>query len=426
MNGFEMIQGRRRQMSKKFTFLVVMLISILACARLSGQPSTQIPAESSTFETTTSTQSPTNTPIPSKTPQPSPTSIPSDTPIPCVPSGSQEDINTRLREVGDTAVLCQGAVFELTGSVEISADRQQIYTEGFPEDDRRAVLRIFSPEVTTAIVMFDRSDALLSNLIIDGNRAVLGYKQGEALVFAGGESTGQIIRNNKITEPRSWSALQLIEYCDGALVENNDIGPAGDPGGEWADGISLACTNTIVRNNRIIDATDGAIVVFAAPGSIIENNLIRAESRTLLGGIHLVAPELYGGDYSGTIVQNNIIESDGAVIRIAVPMGARTWLCLDEGEQVNTLFGGTVRNNILRGNQVQYGFIADGVKDWTVVDNIDESTHIGWPTIDCRGQIASSPAGFQYFPPRAEGIFQPEFAPAYLELALWAIVDPVP
>jgi len=360
------------------------------------------------------------------TPQVTSTPVPTATSQPCLASGDQNDINARLRSFGDVAVLCQGAVFELTAPVMISADSQQIYTEGFPIDERRAVLRIVSPEVTTAVLMRDYSDILLGYVIIDGNRPNLGYKDGDALIYAGGYSGGQIFRALKIMEPRSWSALHLIEPCSDALIEDNEIGPAGNTDGTWADGISLACTNSIVRNNRIVDATDGAIVIFEAPGSIIEDNIIRAETRTLLGAIHMVSSELYDGNYTGTVVRNNIIEAAGAVIRIGIPMGPRTWLCLDENSPVITIYGGSVTNNILRGEMMQYGFIVDGVRDWTVMDNIDQSTHIGTPTGECNGQIASKPAGFLYYPLRSQGLFQAEFTPAFLELALWAIRDPIP
>jgi hypothetical protein len=360
------------------------------------------------------------------TPQVTRTPVPTATSQPCLESGNQDDINARLRLFGDVAVLCQGAVFELTGPVIISADSQKIYTEGLPSDERRAVLRIVSPEVTTAVLMRDFSYILLANVIIDGNRPSLGYKTGDALIYAGGYSRGQIFRALKIMEPRSWSALHLIEPCSDALVEDNDVGPAGYPDGTWADGISLACTNSIVRNNRIVDATDGAIVIFEATGSIVEDNIIRAETRTLLGGIHMVSSELYDGNYTGTVVRNNIIEAAGAVIRIAIPMGPRTWLCLDENSNVITIYGGRVTNNILRGEKMQYGFIVDGVRDWTVIDNIDESTHIGTPTVECNGHIASMPAGFLYYPPRSQGVFQAEFMPANLELAVGAIKDPIP
>ncbi len=136
-----------------------------------------------------------------------------------------------------------------------------------------------------------------------------------------GTPAGQIFRALKIMEPRSWSALHLIEPCSDALVEDNDVGPAGNPDGTWADGISLACTNSIVRNNRIVDATDGAIVIFEATGSIIEDNIIRAETWTLLGGIHMVSYELYNGNYTGTIVRNNMTGFPGGRRRIT-PSGA--------------------------------------------------------------------------------------------------------
>ena len=378
----------------------------------------------------TSAPEPTETPEPTLTLEPTETSQPTLTPLPtqesCLAGGDQNTINARLKVGGSEAVLCQGAVFELTGPVIINSARQKIFTEDYPEDDLRAVLRIVSADVTTAILMRDFDDVVISHIVIEGNRPELGYKEGDALVYAGGYSKGQVFRAVKITEPRSWSALHLIEPCTEALVEDSEIGPAGMSDYTWADGISLACTNSIIRNNLIVDATDGAIVIFAATGSLIENNIIRAETRTLLGGIHMVEPELYEGNFTGTIVQNNIIEASGAVIRIAMPMGPRVWLCLDEGETIPTPYGGTVINNILRGDYMQYGFAVDGVRNWTVMDNIDESNHIGTPTIHCRGQVPSKPSGFQYYRPRAEGSFQPEFEEAFLELAIGAIVDPQP
>lgn len=372
---------------------------------------------------------------------PPPPTLEPATPIPaspapeedCIESGDQKTINAALRNEGDVAVLCQGAVFELTGSVVFSAAGQQIYTAGFPTDDRRATLRIAYPTLATAVIMRDFDNAVLSHVIVDGNRPELGYRSGDALIYAGGSSSGQTIRFTKITEPRSWSALHLIQGhpspnppCTNALVENNEIGPAGSSNETWADGISLACTNTTVRDNLIVDATDGGIVIFGAPGSIIEGNTIRAETRTLLGGINMVDYNPYDGNYSGTIVRNNIIDAASAVIRIGLGMGTRVWGCLPAVAENDTLYGGTVTGNTLLGANMQYGFAVDGVREWTAVDNIDEATHIGNPSVDCRGRVASVPAGFQYYPQRAEGNFQPEFVNSYVELALWAIVSPRP
>ena len=174
-------------------------------------------------------------------------------------------------------------------------------------------------------------DVVLRNVIIDGSRPIFGHQRGEALIRAGGNVSGQVIRDVKAFETRSWSILHLFEggdpRCTGAIVENNELGPAGQPDGTWADGISLACANSTVRNNTIVDATDGAIVIFAAPGSIVEDNVIRANTRTLLGGINMVDYGVHEGSYTNTRVRRNVIDAAGAVIRIGMGMGWRVWVC---------------------------------------------------------------------------------------------------
>lgn len=407
-------------MKPQVAFVFALILSLLAgCS--GGAPATP-PAAPTELPPPTATVPAEPTVRPTRTPWPSPT------PRPCISEGDQTYINARLRAANDVAVLCPGAVIELTGPVVFTADGQQVYTEGLPTDDTRAVLRIVSPDLSNAVYMRDFNNAILSHVVVDGNRPALGYKGGDALIYAGGSSTGQVIRHVRIIEPRSWSALQLIQGhpapeppCTNALVENNEIGPAGQSDGSWSDGISLGCTNTIVRNNLIVDATDGGIVIFGAPGSIIEGNTIRAEKRILLGGINMVDyNEPYNGDYTGTIVRNNIIDAQGAVIRIGLGMGFRVWGCWPPADD-RVLFGGQVIGNVLRGENMQYGYAVSGVKDWTVLDNRDESTHVGRATRDCYGKIPANPAGFQLDPKRSQGTFQPEFTEGYLDLALMAV-----
>ena len=371
--------------------------------------------------------------LPTEPPIAAPNSGTTPTDLPCIPSGDQDAINSRLQAEGDVAVLCPGAVFDLISPVVVSAARQSIYTQGFPRDDTRATLRIATPDLTTAVLMRDQNEAVLSSVIIDGGRTSLGPLPGWPLIYAGGYSDGQVIRDNKIMNTRSWTSLLLLEGqpdgqpCQNALVEGNEIGPAGTSvTDDWADGISLACTRSTVRANVITDATEGGIVVFGALGSLIEDNTVRAETQTLLGGIKMVDFMAYKADYSGTIVRNNVIDASGAVIRIGLAMGNRVWVCLPPDAIAATLTGGTVTGNVLRGDKMQYGFAVDGVRDWTVTGNIDEARHSGTPSVDCNGQVASSPAGFLYNPLHAQGVFQPEFTQGSLDLALWAIAAPAP
>jgi parallel beta-helix repeat protein len=61
---------------------------------------------------------------------------------------------------------------------------------------------------------------------------------------------------------------------------------------QWADGISLSCQSSLVQNNVIVDATDGGIVIFGAPFSVIRNNTIGVKTRTTLGGINRESKEV--------------------------------------------------------------------------------------------------------------------------------------
>lgn len=349
--------------------------------------------------------------------------LPPPDPNTCVPSGTQQDINARLRLPGDVAVLCAGAVFELTSPVVFSAGGQQIHTEGFPTDDGRARLRLAAAFGATAVSMIDRSSVVLSHVIVDGNQPNLGPAPGGALIVAGGSASGQVIRNVKAVESRSWTTIHVSEggdpRCASAVVENNEIGPSGA-----ASGIGFACTNSVLRNNTITDVSGVGIVIFGAPGSLVEGNVIRAETRMLFGGINMVDFGPFEGDYTGTRVHANVIDAAGAPIRVALGMGYRVWFCVDPNDPTDyTIFGATVTENILRGERMQYGFAVDGVRDWTVTGNQDLSAHSGTPIAACNGQETSPPAGFQIHGARAQGIFQAEFVEAFLEFAVGSIID---
>ena len=92
------------------------------------------------------------------------------------------------------------------------------------------LLTIASSSVVTAVDMADRSDVVLSHVVVDGSRPLYGHRGGEALIRAGGSVSGQVVRAVKAFEPRTWSILHLFEggepRCSGAMVENNEFGPA--------------------------------------------------------------------------------------------------------------------------------------------------------------------------------------------------------
>ena len=343
----------------------------------------------------------------------------------CLASGDETTINAALTGPSGTAVLCPGAVFELRAPVIFTRDDQRLYTAGFPRDARRATLRIVAPSVATALILTGRSHVRVSHVIVDGNRTTLGrLPDGDALIAMGGDASGQQVEYVRAFEPRGWSCIHPWEGdlggCTSATIAHSEFGPAGQPNGEWADGISLACRNSHVHHNTITDATDGGIVIFGAPGSIVAGNTIRTETRRLLGGIAMVDHGPVIGDYTSTVVDSNVIDGAGQRILVGLAMGSQAWTCKPGAP---LLTGAIVSHNVLRGD-LAYGYVVNGVTNWTVIGNVDNARHSGTPVRSCACVLPSPPGRFQIARNRSAGTFQDEFTDAVLDAALFAFGDP--
>jgi hypothetical protein len=351
----------------------------------------------------------------------------------CIPSGTDAAINAALVGVGAQAVLCPGAVFQLANSINFTAANQQIYTQGLPTDATRANLVVAGTGLSTAIQGNGQAGVVVENIQINGNRPGLGLlANGGALLEMGGAGTNQTVQGIYAHDTRSWSTLHFIEgqvtnntpQCQGGRILNNQIGPAGtatpDATGVWADGISLACGTSLVQNNTVTDATDGAIVVFGAPGSTIQDNTIIARTQLLLGGINMVDYAPMNGNYTGTVVTHNTIDAQSAFIKMGIAQGQQAWNCA-----TGTNYGGTVTNNTLEGQYMGYGYAVNGVSNWTVTGNVDNSRHVGTQTAGgCFGTPrASQPAGYQVEVATASTL-QSQFTSAVLTNALGTINSP--
>lgn len=132
-------------------------------------------------------------------------------------------------------------------------------------------------------------------------------------------------------------------------------------------------------------ATDGGIVVFGSPGSQIYNNTIWVLNQTLLGGINMVDYDPWSGDFTGTVVRDNLIlggfatdaidnndnntkgnNFENAIIKIGIAIGPQTWFGDKYGS--NVVKGGTVTGNKLSG-AFTYGVAITSATNFTVQEN---------------------------------------------------------
>jgi hypothetical protein len=335
-------------------------------------------------------------------------SLPKAAAATCIPSGDGTAIRAALVGPGAHAVLCRHAVFEITAPIVLGADGQEISTEGLPDDTSRALIRVVGADLATAI--YSRASSItIRNVIVDGARPARGrVLKGDALIEIGGDAADMVVEHVRAYDPRGWSILHVFEgsRCTGARIEDNELGPAGKPDGSWADGISFACRKGIVRHNNITDASDGGIVVFGAPGTVVEDNHIVSRQGVLLGGINLVDYHPFDGDYAGTIVRHNVIEAAGGFIKIGIAIGPAVW-GLGHGE-INR--GASVTDNVIEGDGgFGYGIAIDGARGLTVTGNRTQGhPHAVWGP-RCPPMHAQPSLGLVRNPATTDGMFQAGF-----------------
>ncbi|KAI0832713.1 pectin lyase fold/virulence factor [Trametes gibbosa] len=333
-------------------------------------------------------------------------------------------LNTLLNSSGAGYVLplCPGVEYFIQAPILFAAQDQEISTAGYPTDGTRATLVVAGPVAngqghTTAVdgTCQNCSGVKLRNIQINGTRAGAPPTNGGANIEMGGSNSDQLIEFVHSFDPRSWSCLHIAEgafTCNNVTVQNNDIGPCGsDAFQQWADGISVSCQNSLVRNNMINNPTDGGIVLFGAPGTLVENNTIWVETMTLLGGVNMVDYDPWQGNYTNTVVHNNIIRGgfatepaegaetkgindEDAIIKIGIAIGPRTWF----GDRYfnNVSQSGTVLNNQLTG-AFGYGMAISSATNFTVQGNVlvGNTSFIGSNGPNCSStDITPTPAAF--------------------------------
>ncbi|CAK9781012.1 hypothetical protein CC85DRAFT_269460 [Cutaneotrichosporon oleaginosum] len=350
----------------------------------------------------------------------------------CLPSGDERPINEALSRggAGATVTLCPGSVHHLYAPIHFTAPRQTLTTSGQVVGHDRAMIIVQGEEQSVAICGdCPGCDYLtVSDVIIDGNRPqLLRIPKGEALIEMG-NADGHRVTGCRLYEPRGWSALHIREgdrkQCRRAHIDNNVIGPCGEEWDEeydgfvekepvWgnprADGISLACKESVVEHNVVFDTTDGAIVIFGSAGSEVHSNHVYSRTRVVLGGINLVDYEPWDGDYSGTRVHDNKIMAPSGFLKVGIVIGPSSW----SDDTDTSVFGGTVVDNTFSGQRFGYAMVVSSARDFTVLRNavLPGSEFIGVPGVTCPTAPENGPPqAFLINRGSAHGTFQPEFA----------------
>ncbi|MFZ6720680.1 hypothetical protein [Undibacterium sp. Ji49W] len=287
---------------------------------------------------------------------------------------------------GGTVYLEQGAIVKLNQSLILRQGRT-LSTIGLPGRRHSGLLgRLVRDSGFNAPLVQLEAGSTLKSVWIDGQKNRFGYSR-DAINLNSVGSNIQII-DNLITDSAGWTNSQYYGSYDDATCSYGYIGAnlitaygaTHTIPDSHTDGLSVACENTTVENNEIIDATDVSIIVFPATprqGAAVTQRSIVRNNFALNAGNSAYAAYAVDGlrnrgvshNFLGTVFQNNTIwSSPVAHIDIVLAVGTRPWFGSTSDIGYGPSFdGNTTGISTVRGNM---GIAISGMKEVYVQNNV--------------------------------------------------------
>ncbi len=288
----------------------------------------------------------------------------------CLSGGNSDTIQAALNATG-VAELCQGAQFSANKPIFVPTNGR-LFTSGYPNNDsQKALIKVPSGATYNEPVIqaYASANAEIRNIKVDGNRAANGYVSFRALIAISGNYA--VLDRVSATNTSGLSAIAASDNpnCKGLRITYNYVAFNGLHGvSGFANGIDFRCNNAYVGHNEIRDSTDGAISFYGGRNTVIENNWITNGTRSAYSGI--IAANLYAGDFTGSVVRNNIVETCcGQHFHVALSIGTHLW-CEDSAPTGDCQFssGASFLNNTGSGTY-GFGIVVDGMNNATVQGN---------------------------------------------------------
>jgi hypothetical protein len=325
---------------------------------------------------------------------------------------------------GTAVYLTQQSVVYLTESLVIPAG-VTLATYGMPTPHQHAkmarlvrVSAFASPMVQINLDSNPNPAGILKNVWVDGQRGsssnyVLGAINIE--IYGG---HGAVVDANFIDNSLGWSNVHSYGSVDGRpctsnAVTNNLITdyPGTHYGGNYTDGLSIGCENTLVQGNQIVDATDVGIVVFtAAPAtqkSLVIGNTVVSAGNSSFGALAfdpLSSPAYpVNPDFTGASFTNNFVwSSPNTHFIIGLAIGSRPWygthaVINGATSTGNIGYGASATGNTTAGVLTNFGgaITVSGMDSVTVQSNAFRSRPIpqSWTNCPIGNVLASVSAG---------------------------------
>ena len=247
---------------------------------------------------------------------------------------------------GSTVYLQQESVVYLMRPLFIPAG-VTLATDGLPDPHHHALMArlVRSAPFAAPMIEINADDSpgpsgSLRSIWVDGQRARATPFVGSAIDVEIYGGKGATVASSFLTGSLGWSTLHsygLLDGrpCAGNLILGNVITAYSSvhTNEKWADGISVGCEHSVVKENQIIDATDVGIVVFNAypenqQSQVTDNTVVNAGNSAFaaLSFDSLQDRSAADPDFSGSSISYNTLWSGPyAHFIIGIAVGTRPW-----------------------------------------------------------------------------------------------------
>lgn len=266
---------------------------------------------------------------------------------------SEDELRRRLAGAtpGQTVYLAQKVVVELSAPVVIP-DGVTLATcqtpEQVPTPEHYALMgRLVRASLFEGPLVRISTAGRLDMVWVDGQQAQRGSRLGPAInvwiADYGNIPGGQtMLTHSRLSDSSGWTQVYAPgSYesrlpCANVYIGGNLLtGYANDHyGGKHVDGMSIACENTTVEGNRIVDASDVSIVIFRCGAGCVQRSQVRYNTILNAGnsafGALTVDPLVKGlglnEEYFQVHIEHNVLwTGPTAHVDVAISLGTRAW-----------------------------------------------------------------------------------------------------
>ncbi|WP_328996090.1 DUF4214 domain-containing protein [Kribbella sp. NBC_01245] len=281
--------------------------------------------------------------------------------------------------VGGTVWLAQKALVRVDAPVIVPAG-VTLATVGTPGPTRYALQgRLYRASLFAGEVIRIQPGGTVKSVWVDGQRSVIPRPEVMGGTGIDVNMVGGTLTDSTLIGSSGWTSVQLgtIDHsvCTAVVARNLVTAYASGHDGDFTDGISSYCDNTLIEHNQVVDTTDVAIIIFPPNSEGPQRSEVRYNTVLSAGNSGYGAYAADGlftkvpaPDFTGSTVHHNLFWTGGRThFDVGLVVGTRAWFGGRSQSGIGASFTDNTTGTVPA--RVAAGAAVSGMLDVTVLRN---------------------------------------------------------